>query len=134
MGGEDYPQRFDVNDSRLSSLVLGSAIAVDQYKIRGNIDSEYEQAIETLSKMFFELSKTEADAVSMGHLIDFYWPEGNLEGKTIGDLKSRSRDFAEDLAAFRYLSKAKQTDLVNLCCELHKNLLPIRHSRRRLAA
>lgn len=138
MNYKPYPEKFDVEDSRLSTLILNSMIAIDQYKTKREINQEYEQAINYLSKLFYNLSKSplnEIDVLENLHwptidaLANFYWPSDvwpneNLRGKNIKDLKLPSWLFAKNLETFREDSKEELKSLLKECYELHSRIIP----------
>ena len=124
-----------------SNKVLSAAIGIDQHKRGREIDPEYERAIEDLSDYFFELSKIKDLEFPSEELFlaNFYWPSNtfpneNLRGKKLDDLRVHSWLFAKDLSTFKEASRNKQENLIHLCCELSKSLMLERGYKRRLAA
>ena len=139
MNYDHYPEEFDIEDRRLSMLVLDSAMAVDQYQLNGKTDLRYEQAINKLSGMFFELVRIPANYLSPSlelFLAEFYWPAKdfplNLKDKTFEDSRLHSWLFAKDLSTFRELSEERREELVASCSNLHRKLLAKRMRRRRM--
>jgi len=133
MNYEQYPKSFDVEDSRLSTMILDSMIAMDSY-IRGKkIDPEYERAIIELSKMFNDISENDnIDPTNMMVLTRFYWPSSDrypevLRGKTIKNLQILSRGFAEDIEGFKTASEEKRKRIIKDCSNLHRDVIAEHH-------
>ena len=129
MDPQFYPDSFDVRDSRLSTMILDSMIAMNLH-IRGEkIEPEYEQAIIELSKMFNDLSRNDdIDPTDMMVLTRLYWPSSErypevLRGKTIRNLQIRSWGFAKDIKGFKTSSEEKQKGIIKDCSNLHRDVI-----------
>jgi|TARA_Y100000310_G_C20702929_1_gene831725 hypothetical protein len=119
-----YPERFDVRDSRLSTLVLDAAVGMGQYRLGGKVGSRYEGAINKLAEIFHDLSTNPKHA----HLIPegvvlgrFFWPKDypeSLEGETVQDLRIKINYFAEELSDYRGLPGDRQNNLIRDCIRL----------------
>ena len=119
--------------------VSSAAMGIDMYKLGKEIDLKYEIAIKYLSDHFFRLSEIIDYEFSSYELIlaRFYWPSDNFPenlGKTLDDFRLHSWLFAKDLSTSKEASSNKQKDLIHLCLELHRELLPLSGGRQFLAA